>query len=75
MAKSQHGNMKGLGLAGTNIGANYDKEELELFRAMEAYKFVTGRRFPSSSEVLRVLKSLGWRKVAEPTDLPKYKEP
>jgi hypothetical protein len=44
-------------------GATYDGDELEFLRAMDAYKRRTGRQFPACSEVLGVLKGLGYRKV------------
>ncbi len=37
-------------------------EDLEFVRAIEAYKHKHNRPFPSWSEALRVLKSLGYRK-------------
>lgn len=44
-------------------------DELQFAKAMEAYK-KQGRRFPSWSEALAVLRSLGYRKVADPSELP-----
>jgi hypothetical protein len=37
---------------------------------MDQYKRANRRPFPTWSEVLEVLHSLGYRKVAEPTALP-----
>ena len=37
--------------------------EMELMRAMQRYKQTSGRMFPTWSEVLEVLKSLGYEKV------------
>lgn len=48
----------------------YSSEELEFMQAMHAYKQSSGRMFPTWSEVLEVLHSLGYDKVAEPTDAP-----
>lgn len=42
---------------------------------MERYRRENGRKFPTSSEVLAVLVSLGYRRVAEPTELPRSTEP
>jgi len=39
-------------------------------KAMDRYKRENRRPFPTWSEVLEVLRSLGYRKVAEPTSLP-----
>ena len=40
----------------------YDDEELEFMRAVEAYKRQKGRPFPALSELLEILRALGWRK-------------
>lgn len=42
----------------------YDDDELEFLKAVEKYKKAKKRQFPSCSELLGVLKGLGWRKVA-----------
>ncbi len=39
-------------------------------RAMDTYKRLSGRQFPTWSEVLEVLYAMGYRKTAEPTPLP-----
>jgi hypothetical protein len=41
----------------------YTAEERELFQAMEAYKQSSGRKFPTWSEVLEVVQSLGYGKT------------
>ena len=38
--------------------------------ALQEYKRRSGRMFPTWSEVLEVLRALGYRKVAETTALP-----
>jgi hypothetical protein len=45
-------------------GADLTADEVEFGAAMEAYKRRWGRPFPSWSEVLAVVKSLGYRKVS-----------
>lgn len=40
----------------------YSPSELEFMRAMQEYKVQSGRMFPTWSEVLEVLKSLGYHK-------------
>lgn len=40
--------------------------ELEFMNAMQEYKKTSGRMFPTWSEVLEVLKSLGYEKPSEP---------
>lgn len=39
-----------------------DEEELDFIKAIEAYKRENGQPFPSWTEVLAVLKTLGYRK-------------
>ncbi len=38
-------------------------------QAMDEYKRASGRMFPTCSEILEVLLTLGYRKVAERTEL------
>lgn len=40
----------------------YDAEEIEFFKAVDEWKRRKGKQFPSLSELLGVLKGLGWRK-------------
>lgn len=44
-------------------------EQFEFLMAIDAYKKANGRPFPTWTEVLEVIKALGYRKVAEPTAL------
>jgi len=48
----------------------YNEEEFEFLRAIDLYKRINRRPFPTWSEVLEVVIALGYRKVAEPTPLP-----
>ena len=50
----------------------YDDEERIWLKAVADYKRRTRRQFPTNSELLAILKSLGYRLVATPTDLPIY---
>jgi len=50
---------------------DYTEDDLAFMKAMHRYKIVNRRPFPTWSEVLEVLKSLGYRKVALPEPLPK----
>lgn len=54
----------------TTCERDYTDDESEFMKAMDRYKRENRRPFPTWSEVLEVLRSLGYRKVAEPTDLP-----
>lgn len=47
----------------TTCDREYNPEELEFMRAMHSYKQRSGRMFPTWSEVLEVLRSLGYEKV------------
>ncbi len=51
----------------TTCERDYTDEEIGFMKAMDDYKRRSGRQFPTWSEVIEVLRSLGYRKVAEPT--------
>jgi hypothetical protein len=51
----------------TTCERDYKPDEVEFMRAMDDYKRRSGRQFPTWSEVLEVLRDLGYRKVAAPT--------
>ncbi len=53
----------------TTCEREYTDEEIEFMRAMDFYKRANRRPFPTWSEVLEVLRALGYRKVAEPTPI------
>ena len=59
----------------TTCERDYSDDESDFMKAMDRYKRENRRPFPTWSEVLEVLRSLGYRKVAEPTDLPGTKKP
>jgi hypothetical protein len=46
----------------TTCDRDYSPAELEFAQAIQAYKQTSGRLFPTWSEVLEVLQSLGYRK-------------
>jgi len=50
----------------TTCERDYQPDEVEFMRAMDDYKRRSGRPFPTWSEVLEVVRDLGYRKVAEP---------
>jgi hypothetical protein len=57
----------------TTCERDYSGEELEFMSAMDAYKRSSGRMFPTCSEVLEVLRSLGYEKrvpTVEPAPMP-----
>lgn len=54
----------------TTCERDYDADEIEFMKAMDDYKRDFSRPFPTWSEVLEVLKALGYRKVAERSKIP-----
>jgi len=54
----------------TTCERDYTEEEIAFMRAMDQYKRANRRPFPTWSEVLEVLRSLGYRKTESPTALP-----
>ncbi len=54
----------------TTCEKDYSAEEIVFMKAMDQYKRANRRPFPTWSEVLEVLRSLGYRKVEEASALP-----
>jgi hypothetical protein len=54
----------------TTCEKDYSDEEIVFMKAMDQYKRANRRPFPTWSEVLEVLRSLGYRKVEDATALP-----
>jgi hypothetical protein len=48
----------------TTCERDYRPEELEFMQAVEAYKRRSGRMFPTCSELLEVVRSLGYVRAA-----------
>ena len=59
----------------TTCERDYSDEEIQFMKAMDQYKRDNRRPFPTWSEVLEVLRALGYRRVAEPTALPGNTKP
>ena len=51
------------------------QEQFEFLMAISEYKKKNSRPFPTWTEVLEVIKALGYRRVAEPSPLAKCPEP
>ena len=47
----------------TTCERDYQPDELEFMQAMEQYKRTSGRQFPTCSEVLEVVRSLGYSRA------------
>src|SRR5437764_13741012 len=54
----------------TTCERDYSIDEIEFMKAMDQYKRENRRPFPTWSEVLEVLRALGYRRVAEPSIMP-----
>jgi hypothetical protein len=54
----------------TTCERDYNNDEIEFMKAMDQYKRENRRPFPTWSEVLEVLRAIGYRRVAEPTVMP-----
>lgn len=54
----------------TTCEKDYSDDEITFMKAMDLYKRANRRPFPTWSEVLEVIRSLGYRLVEEPTALP-----
>ena len=53
----------------TTCERDYSDDEISFMRAMDDYKRKSGRQFPTWSEVLEVLYHMGYRRVAEPSEM------
>jgi hypothetical protein len=54
----------------TTCERDYSVDEIEFMKAMDQYKRENRRPFPTWSEVLEVLRAIGYRRVAEPSTMP-----
>jgi len=59
----------------TTCERDYSDEELEFMRAMDDYKRRSGRMFPTCSEILEVVRDLGYVKGAAAATLPVVEMP
>lgn len=50
----------------TTCERDYSEQEIEFMQAMDAYKRSSGRMFPTCSEILEVLRDLGYQQVGKP---------
>ena len=54
----------------TTCERDYNNDEIDFMKAMDQYKRDNRRPFPTWSEVLEVLRAMGYRKVAQPSTMP-----
>ena len=52
----------------TTCERDYSDDEIEFMKEMDDYKRRSGRQFPTWSEVLEVMRHLGYRQVEEPVE-------
>jgi hypothetical protein len=62
-AKARHASGRRRFVDPTTCEKDYSEAEMEFMGAMQRYKQSSGRMFPTWSEVLEVLKSIGYEKV------------
>lgn len=48
----------------TTCERDYSNDEIEFMHALDEYKRANGRMFPTCSEILEVVRSLGYQKIA-----------
>lgn len=54
----------------TTCERDYTDDEVEFMHALDRYKRTSGRMFPTCSEVLEVIRGLGYEKRTAPTAIP-----
>jgi hypothetical protein len=54
----------------TTFEKQYTDDELEFMNAMQRYKELSGKTFPSHAEVIKVAVALGYRKILPEDDAP-----
>jgi hypothetical protein len=59
----------------TTCERDYSDQEIEFMQAMDAYKRSSGRMFPTCSEILEVLRDLGYQQIGKPSETPHAAQP
>jgi hypothetical protein len=54
----------------TTCERDYSAEEIEFMNALDEYKRSSGRMFPTCSEILEVVRKLGYEKGSQPAEPP-----
>ena len=54
----------------TTCERDYSNDEIEFMQAMDAYKRRSGRMFPTCSEILEVVRELGYTRLSDSTEGP-----
>lgn len=55
----------------TTCERDYSADEIEFMHALDAYKRSSGRMFPTCSEILEVIRALGYERLIPPLAEPK----
>jgi hypothetical protein len=50
----------------TTCERDYNNDEIEFMQALDAYKRANGRMFPTCSEILEVIRALGYVRTTQP---------
>ena len=53
---------------------NMSDDQFEFLMAIDQYKRINNRPFPTWTEVLEIINAMGYRKVAEPQELASFKK-
>lgn len=59
----------------TTCERDYSSEEVEFMNALDQYKRTSGRMFPTCSEVLEVIRGLGYVKIGAVEQIPAAEQP
>jgi hypothetical protein len=59
----------------TTCERDYTQDEIEFMHALDEYKHKSGRMFPTCSEILEVVRALGYVKLAPEAAQPEHQEP
>jgi hypothetical protein len=54
----------------TTCEREYSDDEIEFMHALDAYKRASGRMFPTCSEILEVIRNLGYVRTSPPAQIP-----
>jgi hypothetical protein len=69
-SQARHASGRRRGVDPTTCDRDYSAAELEFMAAMQEYKRTSGRMFPTWSEVLEVIRALGYEKALTAAGAP-----
>ena len=58
----------------TTCERDYTEEEIEFMQALDVYKRTSGRMFPTCSEILEVIRSMGYERVSDGSSQPRVSD-